>query len=167
MGIVKLFEDFHEFDGEMSPNHMMPNHHSMGKPMETKGFSNRQLAGKTRIAEEDTTLLDTPEWTIVIPHTHRASCYWGKGAHWDTAVAGTNGEACFDTFNKKGDLIIIIDKETGMKYQMHINHKLFFDQNDRAVDCGDFFSVHPEIYDAIETHITPEEQRLFSQLCGM
>lgn len=167
MGIVKLFEDFHEFDGEMSPNHMMPNHHYMGKPMETKGFSNRQLAGKTRIAEEDTMLLDTPEWTIVIPHTHRASCYWGKDANWETAKKGEQGEMYFDRYTKNGDLIIIHDKSANMKYQLHINLGLFFDQDVRAVDCGDFFSANPEVLEAIESHITPKEQGSFSQLCGM
>ncbi len=45
-----------------------------------KGLSNRQKQGRTRIKTEDTLILDNPEWTIVIPHTHRAAIHWSKDA---------------------------------------------------------------------------------------
>lgn len=184
MGVVRLFEDFHFSNGEEGHREMQTATDGFDRTgrewsvsrqsdlpsktaYDTTGFSNRQLKGKTRVSTEDTLILDTPEWTVVIPHTHRAACYWGKGAHWCTALGNGGGEKFFNRYTKNGDLIIIHDKEENMKYQLHINLGMFYDQNDHGVNCGDFFSANPEVLEAIESHITPEEQRAFSQLCGM
>lgn len=191
MGIVKMFEDF-MFDDEMerghhsedmnsgfsNPNRVnrwhIGNSHdrnqirrSSPSGADNSNYSKRQLAGKTRISSEDTMIMDTPEWTIVVPHSYRASCYWGKGANWSTCERTPEGEAFFNKYKRNGDLIIIKDKTQNQMYQLQISTGMFFNQYNKQINCSEFFAENPEIYDMIYSSITPDEKREFNNLCSM
>jgi hypothetical protein len=123
----------------------------------SKELSNRQLKGITRIHSEDTILLDSEEWTIIVPHTHRNAVYWSKGAHWDTA--NPKDDLFFKMYKKRGDLIIIHDKLNGIKYQLHVKDKLFFNQDDVEVNPLQFFKYRKEIFNVILNHLETPQKR--------
>ena len=70
-------------------------------------------------------------WLVIIPRTEEASCYYGKGTQWCTAARENNQ---FEHYNKHGELLILINKHTGEKYQFHKNTKSFMDSSDDPVE---------------------------------
>lgn len=121
------------------------------------GLSNRQKQGKTRIEPEDTLVLNSPEWTIVIPHTHRAAIHWSKDALWDTAMQ--NDDTWFNAFNKEGNLYIIWDKLKNKGYQLLIERKMFFDETNHPVNPSEFFLEHREVFNAIYVHLNSHDKQ--------
>lgn len=122
-----------------------------------KGLSNRQKQGRTRIKTEDTLILDNPEWTIVIPHTHRAAIHWSKDALWDTAMK--NDDTWFNLFNGKGNLYIIWNKSKNEGYQLHIETKSFFDDMNIPVKPLEFFTENQDVFNAIYIHLNSHDKQ--------
>ena len=52
---------------------------------------------------------------IVSPHTHTASCFFGRHTRWCTA--SRNNNIMFQDYTKKGDLYIILIKKQNKRYQ--------------------------------------------------
>lgn len=125
-----------------------------------RGLSNRQKQGKTRIKSEETILLDTQEWFIVIPHTHMSAVYWSRGAAWDTAQRGI--DIWFNAYTKKGNLYIIRNKTTTIAYQFHMQTKAFYDDQNNYVDPLQFFTTHKILFNTIFDHLeTFDKQKVF------
>lgn len=80
-------------------------------------------------------------WLVIIPETHDAACYYGKGTRWCTAA--NDDPDTFENYNKQGNLYIFInkherdDEDRQIKYQMHIQTGQFMDVKDRSVDIRD------------------------------
>lgn len=123
----------------------------------SKELSKRQLKGITRIQSEDTILLDSKKWTIVIPHTHRNAVYWSKDTHWDTATP--NDDLFFTMYKKRGDLIIFIDKRKGIKYQLHVKDRLFLNGDNVSVNPLQFFKDRDTLLTAILNHLQNQDER--------
>jgi len=123
----------------------------------SKDLSNRKLKGITRIHSEDTIILNSEEWTIVIPHTHRNATYWSKGAKWDTATP--NDDLFFTMYKKRGDLIIILDKLNGIKYQLHSEDRLFFNGDNVEVNPLQFFKYRKDLFNIILNHLEIPKKR--------
>jgi hypothetical protein len=123
----------------------------------SKELSKRQLKGITRIHSEDTILLNSEEWTVIIPHTHRNAVYWSKGAKWDTTTP--NDDLFFNMYKKRGDLIIIHDKLNGIKYQLHAEDRLFFNGDNVEVNPLQFFKYRKEVCDSIMNHLETPKKR--------
>lgn len=122
-----------------------------------EGLSNRQKQGKTRIKSEDTLILDNPEWTVVIPHTHRSAIYWSRDADWDTAVP--NVDTYFNIYNKKGNLYIIWDNQNTIGYQLHIETKSFFNDMNIPVNPLEFFTENHDVFNAIYIHLNSHDKQ--------
>ncbi len=71
------------------------------------------------------------KWTVIVPLTERASCYYGKGTRWCTAA--DNGNNMFDSYNDDGYLYINIRKIDGAKFQFHFESEQFMDAMDREI----------------------------------
>lgn len=123
----------------------------------SKGLSKRQLKGQTRIESEDTLILDSPEWTIVIPHTHRAAIYWSKNSFWDTAMK--HEDVWFNEYNKRGNLYIMWDKSNNKGYQLHIETNSLFDDKNGIVIPIDFFGSNHTLFNAIYLHLDSGDKR--------
>jgi hypothetical protein len=123
----------------------------MENSRDPRGLSNRQKQGKTRIESEETILLDTQEWFIVIPHTHRSAIYWSQNAAWDTSVK--NNDRCFNAYNNKGNLYIIRNKYSTKAYQFHIESKAFYDDQNVRIDPLRFFTEYKPTFNAIFIHL--------------
>jgi hypothetical protein len=156
MGITKLYENW------------LSDEKGMGNDMDMPKLSNRQMQGRTRVQDEDTIVMDTPEWLVAIPHTYRAAMYWTNkcGANWDTG-AKSQGDRFFNMYNEQGPLFIIQDKVGGNCYQLHIEAGILVDGNGGQVNCSDIFPDNPELYDAIFSHISRDQKEMFYNMCGM
>lgn len=71
------------------------------------------------------------EWIIIIPRTEEASCYYGAGTQWCTAAKNNNQ---FKSYNDDGDLLILINKSSGDKYQFHKESDSYMDSSDSSLD---------------------------------
>ena len=76
---------------------------------------------------ESTILLEKVGWTVAIPRTERAACWWGKGTRWCTAARNNN---MFGRYAKDGPLIVFV-RPDGAKFQFHAPSGQFMDAEDR------------------------------------
>ncbi|AXQ69510.1 hypothetical protein HOU02_gp215 [Caulobacter phage CcrBL9] len=81
-------------------------------------------------AGEASLFLDTDAMRIVIPHTLATSIYFGKGAKWCTAMEGSRH---FEVYNRSGYLYIVTFKDTGARWQLHLETNSYCDERDRPV----------------------------------
>lgn len=109
-------------------------HESDNVPVSNKE-KEREIKKEAKKFHEDST------WLVIIPETHDAACYYGKGTRWCTA--GKDDPYTFDRYNDDGNLYVFINKhdrdDAGrqIKYQMHIQTGQFMDVKDNAVDIRD------------------------------
>ena len=73
-------------------------------------------------------LYDDGQYIVIHPKTHAAACYYGKGTQWCTA--SKNDDRYFNNYNSDGPLYIIINRETGKKWQYHKESDQFMDERD-------------------------------------
>lgn len=91
--------------------------------------------------------LSTPEYTVIVPKTEEASCYYGQNTKWCTAA--TDGDNMFNSYSRNGNLYIIIPKNPsydGEKYQVHFQSGSFMDEQDDEVEIGDLMKKFPEFF---------------------
>lgn len=101
--------------------------------------SNKEKERKTK--KDAKKFYEDGTWLVIIPETHDAACYYGKGTRWCTA--SKDYPETFEDYNYKGNLYIFINKHDRddegrqVKYQMHIQTGQFMDVKDNAVDIRD------------------------------
>ena len=128
-------------------------------------------------------VMNTTEWTVVIPKTKEASCSYGAGTRWCTASDKYN---YFEQYSKDGPLYIVIHHTTGVadhgeppfqdqptphgekkpmdeKWQFHFQSNQFMDEADSGIDIKEFFEEHPEVGKAIAKYA---EDQLSAGLAG-
>jgi hypothetical protein len=90
------------------------------------------------------TLKDTPEWLIVIPLDHDASCFHGRGSDWCTARPAAH---YFDSYFLDKDVVLIycLNKQTGNKWAIASHPKTskieLFDEKDQSMTVAKFKSA--------------------------
>jgi len=104
---------------------------------------------------EATLVYNGPQIKVVIPHTEKASCYFGKNTRWCTAA--TKGENYFDSYNKKGPLYIVLIKPTNERYQFHFQDKAFMNEKDEQINLLNLANKYPKLWD-IFTPIADKNQ---------
>ena len=96
---------------------------------------------RKRAVGQSITLKDTPEWLVVIPLDHDASCFHGRGSDWCTATPDAH---YFDSYFLDKDVVLIycINKTTGNKYAIasHRDHDEteLFDMEDNTISAAEF-----------------------------
>ena len=96
---------------------------------------------RKRAAGKSIMLKDTPEWLVVIPLDHDASCFHGRGSDWCTARPSAH---YFDSYFLDKDVVLIycINKTTGNKYAIasHRDHDEteLFDMKDNTISAAEF-----------------------------
>ncbi len=101
-----------------------PEHADIGKFKNLEDLENAmeqyELPQEENTDKGDSSIIeDNDQFKVIIPHDQKAACYYGQGTRWCTAAKSNNQ---FNTYNKDGDLVIIIPKKpkyTGEKYQLH------------------------------------------------
>lgn len=111
-------------------------------------LSKRQLNGDTPVEGEYEVLFENGVYSVIIPKTYRASCYWGSGTRWCTAYAGV--QRYWDEYTAEGPLYIIYDRTINRPlYQFHFERGHFMDVDDVPINIDEFFSNNEDIKIAI------------------
>ena len=77
------------------------------RPLLNKQQSRRPRRLTSEIKDQTTVLYEGPEGKVVVPHTAKASQYWGNATRW--CISGTeNAHANFPYYNKKGAPIMML-----------------------------------------------------------
>jgi len=103
--------------------------------------SKSTLATKTQVKRKravgkSITIKETPEWLVVIPMNHDASCFHGRGSDWCTARPQSH---YFDHYFLDRDVVLIycINKTTGDKYALATHRDIseieMFDKADNPI----------------------------------
>jgi hypothetical protein len=94
---------------------------------------------------------NTPEWKVVIPKTHAASCYFGRNTKWCTI--SKDDSSYFNDYSKKGPLHIILQKKTNKRWQFHFESEQFMDENDNGIRLHLFIRDYPEVAKIFKNNI--------------
>ena len=89
---------------------------------------------------EITVFYEDDKWYVVIPETMEASCYWGSGTEWCTITRDEDNNL-FYSYDDDGPLFILINKETGEKYQFHFESDSYMDKTDSRIPSPIFKSI--------------------------
>jgi len=88
---------------------------------------------------EYTVIWENSKCKVIVPHTHKASCYFGNNTEWCTA---NDDNTHFNNYTDSGNLYIIIDKnDISVKYQFHIEDQSFADENDYMLSYTEICEV--------------------------
>ena len=87
------------------------------------------------------------EYKVVIPKTHKASCFFGKNTKWCTTSAESSHY--HDMYSKDGPLYIVLHKPTNSRWQMHPESEQFMDEEDDQIIWWDWAKEHMELLRAI------------------
>jgi hypothetical protein len=79
-----------------------------------------------KIKNETTTIYAGPEGWVRIPHSFEAAKFFAQNTRWCTANRGM-----FDHYSKSDVLIVVYDKESKQRYQLHIESGQFANEADR------------------------------------
>ena len=99
---------------------------------------------RKRAVGQSITLKDTPEWLVVIPLDHDASCFHGRGSDWCTASPSAH---YFDSYFLDKDVVLIycLNKQTGNKWAIASHPKTskieLFDEKDKSMTVAQFKSA--------------------------
>lgn len=104
------------------------------KPTATQ-IKRKQTPGKS------ITLMENPNWLVVIPLDKEASCFHGRGSSWCTTMVHQNYfEQYF--YDKEVILVYCLNKQSGSKWAIAIHKDLdqaeFFDQADTSISESNF-----------------------------
>lgn len=99
-------------------------------------LSNPDLLGtkKEVIMKESEIIYEEKNITVVVPQSYKASCFWGSGTNWCTAVDDGDDDTFKDYTKGGNDLYIIIIKDSrgDRKFQYHYDgHFQFMDEDDK------------------------------------
>lgn len=99
------------------------------------------------------TIIDTPNFKVIVPKTREAACIYGANTQWCTA-AKDEVNNMFDTYHAQGPLFIIIARKNDKdkKFQLHYESGQFMNENDRALTASDisYLSSFPEYKEFLE-----------------
>jgi hypothetical protein len=122
--------------------------------------SKRQMKKQIK-SQEAKVHIDTPNFKIIEPLTHKAACYYGANTQWCTTTK--DDPSLFDHYSHQGPLYVIIAKKDGKdrKFQLHYHSDQLMDENDSPIGEDDiaFLSQFPEWADflnqLIDKHYSP------------
>jgi hypothetical protein len=132
--------------------------------------SNKELSrAEHEQMKKEATITEHPTYTHVIPHTEKASNYFGRGTRWCTTSSAADeygmGESAFEDHNSQGPLQIFIpknpqykdDKGRQEKYQFHLATNQFMNEKDEPVHSdgtifGSKFSAPKEILKHVDDY---------------
>jgi hypothetical protein len=85
------------------------------------------------------------EIKVVVPKSERASCFFGRNTRWCTAATG--GQNYFDSYNKKGNLYIVLIKKENKRFQFHFKKSDFMDELDQPINPNKLAAEYPKLWD--------------------
>ncbi len=116
-------------------------------------LSKRQKRGDSAVTGEYDILLENDRYSVIVPITHRAACYWGSNTRWCTAHDKYSGN--FETYAHRGPLVIVYHHDISEKknIQFHIETMQFMDVEDRPINVNEFFKTYPDVLEVFCQYI--------------
>ena len=121
------------------------------KPVQSKKEKDKSIEQEFYDTKQAELVFNNDTYKVVIPHSHKASCYFGKSTKWCTA--GKQAESTFKQYVEKGPLYIILHKPTNSRWQWHFGHWQYMDERDRRFDMDEFIKDHKPAVNAIIKHV--------------
>jgi len=84
------------------------------------------------------------EYKVVIPHSHKASCYFGKNTRWCTTSA--DDSRYHDKYSKDGPLYIILHKPSNARWQFHFESQEYMNKKAENIELIPFLIEHKKIF---------------------
>ena len=107
--------------------------------------SDKEIERKFYENKEATLIHNDAQIKVVVPHSERASCFFGRNTKWCTAA--TKGENYFDSYNKKGNLYIVLIKKENKRFQFHFQKEQFMDEKDKKINANKLADQYPILWD--------------------
>ena len=98
-------------------------------------------------------VFENDQFTIMVPESKEASCYYGAGTKW--CVASTDTDSHYNNYKKSGELYYIIDKTkptSDPTYKVALNKKLTGEE--------DFWNAVDKMITDIKSHKKKYRQNL-------
>ena len=89
-------------------------------------------------------VFNDPEYKVVIPHSHKASCYFGKNTRWCTTSA--DDARYHNQYSEEGPLYIILHKPTNKRWQFHFESQQYMNEKDENIEIIPFLIEHKKIF---------------------
>jgi len=90
---------------------------------------------------------NSEDYKIVIPHSHKASCYFGRNTKWCTTAR--DDSKFHDEYSKEGPLHVILHKPSNTRWQLHFESGQFTDEKDNEIDLEKFVAKHPKVWELL------------------
>jgi hypothetical protein len=113
-----------------------------------------------KLESEVVKIIETDEWLVIKPLSHRASVKYGYGTKWCTAMQ--DRVSYFDEYTSNGMLIYCINKKTNDKVALHKkisggSELSWWDVTDKRVDLLEI-NIPNDVIDAIRKDITSNKK---------
>ena len=76
------------------------------------------------------------EYKVVVPVTHKASCYFGKNTRWCTTSA--EDDSYHEEYSQAGPLYVILHKPSNTRWQFHFGSEQYMDEQDQDIELVPF-----------------------------
>lgn len=117
---------------------------------ETESETAKRKVEDARVMKEEVEiLLDNETLRVAIPRTEAAAILLGRNTQWCTAAEKSN---YFESYNKRGDLYVVLDKKTNRRWQLHFGDCQFMDERDEPIVWESFPMA---AFDAIDLENLP------------
>ena len=107
--------------------------------------SDKEIERKFYENKEATLIHNDNQVKVVVPHSERASCFFGRNTKWCTAA--TKGKNYFNQYNKKGHLYIVLIKKENKRFQFHFQSNSFMDEQDEDIDPDQLADLYTVLWD--------------------
>lgn len=91
-----------------------------------------------------------PDYRIVIPKSHQASCTFGSGTRWCTTQAETDRH--WENYSRKGTFYYITDKNQNTKIAINFGAKEYRDAKDAEISRKALINKHPNLMQKVIEH---------------
>jgi len=90
------------------------------------------------LREQSVVLYETHDWIVGTPLTAQAAHWWGGRSAWCTA----SDVAAFEQYNRTAPLIVLVERVTHARWQLHAATGEFRDSRNRRASWRGFVARH-------------------------
>lgn len=108
-----------------------------------KSSERRKIEKEFYYTKQAILLHSSDKFKVVVPLTHKASCFFGEGTKWCTT--SRNNPSTFDEYSETGRLYVVLDRAKKSLFQLHFPEKEFRNATNETINIVEFLSDKPEL----------------------
>lgn len=105
--------------------------------------------------DEAEVVYNGPDYQIVTPKTHKASCHFGSGTRWCTTMANTDKH--WKNYSSKGTFYYVVDKNARKKIALNFGAQEYRDPQDNWYSRYELMTKHKKVLNKIASIKGQEE----------